>query len=63
VSARKGFYKAKSSKENAKIFKEPKYNLNGATGGLNRNCLPVVRLRHQKRQFPNVESNINIQKM
>jgi len=35
-----------------KKFKELIYNLNGATGGLNKKLLSVVRLRHQKKQFP-----------
>ncbi|KKU80125.1 MAG: hypothetical protein UY06_C0005G0010 [Candidatus Amesbacteria bacterium GW2011_GWA2_47_70] len=42
----------KRTKENAKILpvrlwrKELLYNLNGATGGLNKKLLSVVRLRH-----------------
>jgi hypothetical protein len=39
VSARKGFCRAKSSKENAKIFKEFLYYLNGATGGFSKGLL------------------------
>ncbi|MCX6726438.1 MAG: hypothetical protein NTY75_01330 [Candidatus Shapirobacteria bacterium] len=34
------------SKEKRKNFKELLYNSNGATGGLNKKLLSVVRLRH-----------------
>jgi len=47
-----------------KIIKELFINLNGATGGLNKKSLSVVRLRHSKKRFPKLLSpNINIQKI
>jgi hypothetical protein len=47
VSARKGFCKVKSSKENAKIFKELSQNLNDPSGGLS-SIAQTVRMGHQK---------------
>src|SRR3990167_4984504 len=43
-----------------KNFKELLQNLNGATGGLNKKSLSVVRLRHSKKRFPQLLSPITI---